>query len=183
MVLDDEEAQQLENLYVDSKTKMPNLMSKENIKTELETFAKTDLDAKHADSEVNKLINTIVGDVITSAMHSEASMPQQVLQQFETNYMSLEQEISQLEEKENAEGNEGEISFIDNGNSVVYGKSDSSAVVIDEAEEATVESTNEILIKTEKILSGSSSSLKVTDNNGKIVSKEPPVDCFSCTIS
>ncbi len=196
MAVDDEETEveHPEAVCEETKAKMPNLMSKENVLKELESFDKTDLAARHAESELNSLINTIVGDVITSAMHAEAVVPEQVVQPFETNYMSLEQEISQLEEKEKEkekeiekkekfEEEEGEISFIDNDNSILYSKGDTSAVVIDEAEEANVESTRDILNRTEKVLSGSSSSLKVTDSKGKMVVKEPPVDCFSCTIS
>jgi len=192
MAVDDEETE-VENpeaVCEETKAKMPNLMSKENVLKELESFDKSDIAARHAESELNSLINTIVGDVITSAMHAEAAVPEQVVQPFETNYMSLEQEISQLEEKEKEiekkekfEEEEGEISFIDNDNSILYSKGDTSAVVIDEAEEANVESTRDILNRTEKVLSGSSSSLKVTDSKGKMVVKEPPVDCFSCTIS
>lgn len=192
MAMDEEEIEldQPDNLIDNSKTKMPNLISKENIQKELESFDKTDLTAKQAEVEVNNLINTIVGDVITSVMHiEEEKVPEEVseekVQPFETNYMSLEQEISQLEEKEKEKANEeeGEISFIDNDNSVLYGKSDTSAVVIEQAEESRAETTNDILNKAEKVLSGSSSSLKVTDSKGKVVVKEPPVDCFSCTIS
>lgn len=192
MAVDDEEKDldQPDNLIDNAKTKMPNLMSKENIQKELESFDNTELAAKQAETEVNNLINTIVGDVITSVMHIEEEKvpevrPEEIVQPFETNYMSLEQEISQLEEKEKekVEEEEGEISFIDNDNSVLYGKGDTSAVVIEQAEETKAESTSDILSKTEKVLSLSSSSLKVTDSKGKVVVKEPPVDCFSCTIS
>jgi len=150
MAVDDEETE-VENpeaVCEETKAKMPNLMSKENVLKELESFDKSDIAARHAESELNSLINTIVGDVITSAMHAEAAVPEQVVQPFETNYMSLEQEISQLEEKEKE-----------------------------------IEKKEKFEDRTEKVLSGSSSSLKVTDSKGKMVVKEPPVDCFSCTIS
>jgi hypothetical protein len=205
--LDDEPETQQEAVVVvpeeetTEKTVIPNLMSQKNIQKELDTYSQDDITAKHAEQEVNNLINKIVVDVITSAMNEETQPEPETKivnthapAEFCTNYMSLEQEMSLLEEDKKVVEVEDEISFIDNDNSVVYSKADNdnsvvyskadtSAEIIEHAEEATCESTNEILAKTEKLLDGSNTPLKVTNNQGKsIVTKEPPVDCFSCTV-
>lgn len=191
--IDDEESEEETPLA----NSIPNLMSKENISKELETYEEVlSLEKiKCAEMEVNDLVNKIVLDVITSAIKVETTQETEVKAVNEEsevnidlvpNYMSLEQEISLVEEKEAAEAKETddkEISFIDNDQSVVYGRADTSAEIIECAEEdnaAVVDSTKEILTKTNTILSASP--LRVSNSSGTIA-KEPPVDCFSCTIS
>lgn len=136
---------------------------------------------RFAEQEVNELVNKIVLDVITNAIYAAPLVKETEAPFAEVeapNYMSLEQEISQLEEAEKVNKSEAkciddmEISFIDNDNSVVD---------VEAAEEPKVDATEEILSSTEKVLKASP--LKVLGKDNTVATKEPPVDCFSCTIS
>lgn len=159
------------------RTPSVNILSQaERLDTETEE-ALTQL--KFAEQEVNELVNKIVLDVITNAIYSAPLVKDTNAVPFAEveapNYMSLEQEISQLEEAEKkVEGiDDTEISFIDNDNSVVD--------VEAKAEEQKVDATDAILNSSERVLTASPIKLIAKDNT--VVTKEPPVDCFSCTIS
>jgi len=90
---------------------------------------------------------------------------------------------------------EVEISFDEKFDTVLYNpavteitdKLNSSLQIIEHSEindaKNEVDETNEILNKTEEILSTSISLPAQSKSNKQITQKEPPVDCFSCTIS
>lgn len=133
---------------------------------------------KFAEQEVNDLVNKIVHDVISQAIQISPIEEVLDISKEEPNFKSLEQEVNQLEKSEIDSEDKHEVSFIDNDNSIVYGKSDFE--VIENSEEAMVDSTITVLNKTEKVLTNSKDSISIKNKN---ITKEPPVDCFSCTIS
>lgn len=182
-----EESEEPVEAEIASPELIPNIISPACIEAGIiELHEEEDLtQLKLAEQEVNDLVNKIVLDVISQAIQVTPVVEEESVTPYvaETpNFMSLEQEISQLEEKISAECNvdDREISFIDNDNSVVYGKNDFE--VIESAEEPIVDTTDAILSKTESILATSNTPEKNTIKNN-LVAKEPPVDCFSCTIS
>lgn len=167
-----------------------NLMSSSSFQEEI-SLSKADMkllaQIKFAEQEVNDLVNKIVHDVITQAI-TVAPLPDFVEADIH-NHMSLEQEINQVEEAQVKEESrcidDLEISYIDNDNSVISGKEETdvasqSMEVIKGPEEPDVDTTDDILSKTEEILSNSPAKNVIKNN---IAVKEPPVDCFSCTIS
>jgi len=149
---------------------------------------------KFAEREVNDLVNKIVHDVISQAIQISPGhlLSDQIPFTDLPNCMSLEQELKQLSMEETVETkieqaevkciDDMEISFIDNDNSVLDAKTDTSTDAIEATKEPVVDSTSDILSKTEKILS-SNSPVVERKSNSPVIAKEPPVDCFSCTIS
>ena len=145
----------------------------------------TEAQLKIAEQEVNDLVNKIVLDVITQAIYAAPLVQESKASFVEAeapNFMSLEQEISQLEESEKAANKSAtkciddmELSFIDNDSSIVD-------VVESKVEEEEKDTTEAILSHNENILKASP--LRIVPNKkNTVATKEPPVDCFSCTIS
>lgn len=167
-----------------------NLMSSSSVQKEM---SQSDADEKllaqmkFAEQEVNDLVNKIVHDVITQAI-TVAPLPDFV-ESDSHNHMSLEQEINQVEDAQVKEENrcidDLEISYIDNDNSVISSKEETDAAsqsmeIIKGPEEPAIDTTNDILNKTEQVLSNS---LPKNTLKNDIAVKEQPIDCFSCTIS
>lgn len=170
-----------------------NLISQSTVEVEEQMSEEMLNSLKFAEQEVNDLVNKIVIDVISQAIHVPAEPTLETIEKSEpvitdydsTNFMSLEQEINKLKEEEEQNVKESnnienlEISYIDNE----VTDENSSMEIIEKPETNKADEklqTEAILRKTDRMLSKSSSSFKL-DNMP--MRKEPPVDCFSCTIS